>query len=81
MMHPTTYINKLVFVGNNKMELWNIIDDELIYTFKNILEGKEHSSINSIIQSPVIHTVAIGFSDGEIMIVNLQYDKVILRFN
>lgn len=25
-MHPTTYINKLVFYGEGKMELWNIID-------------------------------------------------------
>jgi hypothetical protein len=37
MMHPTTYINKLVFAGENKLELWNIIDDKKIYAFKNVL--------------------------------------------
>lgn len=42
MMHPTTYINKLVFAGNGIMELWNIIEDERIYDFKNIAQGKEN---------------------------------------
>lgn len=69
MMHPTTYINKLVFAVDNKMELWNIIEDELVYTFTNVV--KDSCSIKSIVQSPVIHTVSIGFSDGEIMIANL----------
>jgi len=32
-MHPTTYINKLVFAGGNKIELWNIIEDKKIYEF------------------------------------------------
>ena len=49
MMHPTTYINKLVFAGGNRMELWNIIDDKLIYAFKNILQEKEGSSITTVI--------------------------------
>lgn len=44
MMHPTTYINKLIFAGSGKLELWNIIDDKLIYSFKNIA-SKEGNSI------------------------------------
>jgi hypothetical protein len=31
------------------MELWNIIDDKLIYAFKNVLHGKESSSIKTLI--------------------------------
>lgn len=42
VMHPNTYVNKLLFVGENKMELWNIIEDEKIYTFKNAVEGKKN---------------------------------------
>jgi hypothetical protein len=72
MMHPTTYINKLVFAGGNRIELWNIIDDSKVYAFSKILQGKDNTvSITSIVQSPVIHTVAIGFSNGEILLVNL----------
>ena len=43
MMHPTTYINKLLFAGGNRIELWNIIDDNKIYSFKKILDEKDKS--------------------------------------
>ena len=39
MMHPTTYINKLVFGSKSKVELWNIIEDQRIYEFKSIGEN------------------------------------------
>ena len=72
MVHPTTYINKLVFASGNRIELWNIIDDSKVYAFSKILQRIENTvSITSIVQSPVIHTVAIGFSNGEIFLVNL----------
>lgn len=73
-MHPTTYVNKLLFSGDSHLELWNIIDDQLIYTFKNSIEGKEGIPITTITQSPVLHTVALGFADGEMRLINLQYD-------
>jgi hypothetical protein len=61
-----------VFAGGNRIELWNIIDDSKVYAFSKILQGKDNTvSITSIVQSPVIHTVAIGFSNGEILLVNL----------
>lgn len=41
MMHPTTYINKLVFACGNIIELWNIIDDKKVYSFKNITQKKD----------------------------------------
>jgi U3 small nucleolar RNA-associated protein 21 len=76
VMHPTTYINKLLFSGGSKLELWNVIDDKLIYNFPK--------SINEIIacvtQSPVLNIVAIGFSDGSIKVMNLQTDQVLLSF-
>lgn len=67
MIHPTTYINKLVFAGGNRLELWNIIDDSKVYAFSKILADKDKSiQITTIVQSPVIHTVAIGYSNGEV---------------
>ena len=50
MLHPTTYKNKLVFAGGNRIELWNIIDDKKIYAFKNILAGKDqHTKVTAIL--------------------------------
>lgn len=80
MMHPTSYVNKLLFAGKGRAELWNIIENEKIYEFKRIVEGKESQKITQIVQSPVVHTVAIGFSDGEIRVCNLQYDQVLFTF-
>jgi hypothetical protein len=44
MLHPTTYINKLVFAGGNRIELWNIIDDTKVYSFSKLLQGKDFSA-------------------------------------
>ena len=41
VIHPNTYVNKLLFAGENTIELWNIIEDQKVYAFKNITEGKE----------------------------------------
>ena len=70
LIHPTTYVNKLLFADDNSIELWNIIDDDLVYKFENALKDAK-GKITNIVQSPVIHTVAVGFSDGEIRLVNL----------
>lgn len=46
MMHPKTYVNKLLFIGSNEddtkstMQLWNIMSQEMLYDFKDILDGR-----------------------------------------
>lgn len=72
MMHPTTYINKLVFAARGKVELWNIIDDKKIFEFVNL--SKRGVNVTTIAQSPVAHIAGIGYSDGDISLVNLQTD-------
>lgn len=32
-MHPTTYLNKLVFACGSKLELWNIMTQQRIFEF------------------------------------------------
>jgi len=36
MMHPITYLNKLVFWSGKQVFLHNVIEDERIYNFKPI---------------------------------------------
>jgi U3 small nucleolar RNA-associated protein 21 len=78
MMHPTTYINKLLFAGGSKVELWNVIEDTKIYDFKSTIE--QGASVTVVVQSPVLHTVALGHTDGTISLVNLQADEVLFQF-
>ena len=46
MMHPKTYVNKLLFIGSNEdetkstMQLWNIMSQEMLYDFKNVTDGR-----------------------------------------
>lgn len=32
-VHPSTYINKLVFSHKNKLELWNVMSEQKIFQF------------------------------------------------
>ena len=59
-MHPVTYVNKLLFYGGKTMEIWNVVEMEMIYAFSFA------SEVQCVVQSPVIDIVAVGFSDGSI---------------
>jgi U3 small nucleolar RNA-associated protein 21 len=40
----------------------------------------ENSEITCIEQSPVVDVVAIGFANGEILLVNLLFNEILLKF-
>ena len=74
LMHPVTYVNKLLFYGAKSMELWNVVEMEMIYAFTL------PSEIECVEQSPVIDIVAVGCRDGSIKMINLLYDEVLFSF-
>ena len=76
MMHPLTYLNKLVFWSKNTIALHNVMEDELIFQFKPLA-----SAIEIVVQTPVLNVVAVGCRDGSILLMNLLYDEVLLTFN
>ena len=78
VIHPSTYVNKLIFSGpNEKPELWNIMTEEKIFEFDF---GKE-SDVTCFEQSPVVDIVAVGFANGDIFLVNLLYNEILLKFS
>lgn len=73
MIHPVTYINKLLFAGGdaaNSLQLWNVIEQKKVFEFK--LKGD--SSIECLQQSPVVDIVAVGCTDGQIHLMNLRFN-------
>jgi U3 small nucleolar RNA-associated protein 21 len=44
MMHPLTYLNKLVFWGAGKMQIYNVMENECIYKF-----GEKDSAVLSVV--------------------------------
>ncbi|XP_026474515.1 WD repeat-containing protein 36 [Ctenocephalides felis] len=76
ILHPSTYINKIL-VGSEQgqMQLWNINTMKLLYTFKGWLKP-----IKVLEQAPAQDVVAIGLTDGTIILHNLKYDETVVEF-
>lgn len=74
--HPPTYLNKIL-LGSRQgvLQLWNIKECKLVYTFQKFEE-----KINIIEAAPAIDVVAIGFADGAIVLLNLKFDKFVMQF-
>ena len=79
MMHPVTYVNKILFACSNSehLELWNVIESDRIYSF-NCIKGL--GGVHCIEQSPVVDVVAMGCANGSVCLVNLKMDEVLLTF-
>lgn len=73
-IHPTTYVNKLLFSGVDATQLWNIMSEEKIFDFG-------FGDATCFEQSPVVDIVAVGFANGEIRLINLLYNEVLLKFS
>ncbi|KAJ8984723.1 hypothetical protein NQ317_004987 [Molorchus minor] len=76
VLHPSTYINKILFATEKgEMQLWNINNAKLIYSFKSW-----GATITCLTQAPAIDVVAVGLNTGRIILHNLKYDETIMEF-
>jgi len=77
VMHPPTYINKLlVAYKDGTMEIWNFNTSKLIYTFPGW-----GSEILCIAQSDVIDVMGIGLSNGQVVVHNIKTDRTIRKLS
>jgi U3 small nucleolar RNA-associated protein 21 len=75
MMHPDTYMNKILLGSEQgQLQLWNIKQMKMIYIFKGW-----QASVTVVVQAPAIDVVAIGLNDGRIILHNLKYDETIFE--
>lgn len=74
--HPPTYLNKIL-LGSRQgiLQLWNIKECKLVYTFQ-----KFEDKINVIEAAPALDVVAVGCADGAIVLLNLKFDKIVMQF-
>lgn len=76
ILHPSTYINKILLGSDQgELQLWNINKSKLVYTFKGW-----GSPITCLEQSSTLDVVAVGLDNGNIILHNLKYDKTVMTF-
>lgn len=74
--HPPTYVNKIVLGSKQgQLQIWNIKDNRLIYTFNG-----HASRVTCIEPAPAIDVVAVGHQDGTIILLNLKFDEILMEF-
>lgn len=76
MVHPPTYLNKVV-VGSEcgTLGLWNIRTGKCVHLFK--YAGKSKVPITCLEPSPALDVLAIGRADGCIHLVNMKTDMLL----
>ncbi|XP_043269880.1 WD repeat-containing protein 36 [Venturia canescens] len=75
ILHPNTYINKILLGSEQgSLQLWNIKTTKVIYTFKGW-----SSPITALEQAPALDVAAIGLANGRIKLHNLRMDETIFE--
>ncbi|XP_059213921.1 WD repeat-containing protein 36 [Centropristis striata] len=76
MMHPSTYLNK-VLLGSSQgaLQLWNIKTSKLLFTFPGWSAG-----VTVLQQSPAVDVVGVGTASGRIIIHNIRLDETLMSF-
>jgi U3 small nucleolar RNA-associated protein 21 len=81
-LHPATYINKIVLGSSSgELELWNVATRTKIHTMQCVSSNIIRGSVTALAQSPAADVIGVGYSSGEILIINLAYDEILMRFN
>ncbi|CAH1267292.1 WDR36 [Branchiostoma lanceolatum] len=75
LMHPSTYLNKILLGSRQgSMQLWNIRTNKLLHTFDGW-----GSPITVMEQAPAVDVVAVGTESGQIIVHNIKFDETVLK--
>ncbi|KAG8730026.1 hypothetical protein FRC10_003202 [Ceratobasidium sp. 414] len=82
MLHPATYIDKVLFASSNgSMQLWNIRTSTCLHTFPatSLSAMSSGSPITALAQSPAVDVIGIGFASGECVLYDVRSDERVMR--
>ncbi|KAG7212982.1 hypothetical protein KM043_002322 [Ampulex compressa] len=75
LVHPNTYMNKILLGSEQgQLQLWNLSTSKMIHTFKGW-----NTPITALEQAPAIDVMAIGLSDGRIILYNIKFDETVFE--
>lgn len=79
IVHPVTYINKVLAYNSQQIALLNPISQKLLFEYslftENVLEGNKEIVI--VATTPIVDIVAVCLNTGEIVILNIRTSKVV----
>lgn len=88
MLHPATYLNKLLIASEEgSLAIWNIQTASLIHTFSptdlsdELDLADEHGAITALAQSPAVDVVAIGYQSGRIAVFDIRQGDVLFALH
>lgn len=78
MMHPNTYLNKVLLGSKQgKLQLWNVLRGKMIAEFSHWTDAQ----ITVLEQSTAVDVVCVGTEDGDLVLFNIRYDQTIMKFH
>ncbi|KAI9362488.1 WD40-repeat-containing domain protein [Zopfochytrium polystomum] len=77
MLHPSTYINKiLVGSDNGRLLLVNHVTRSIVYEFPTLPAG-----ISVLTQAPALDVAGVGLMNGSILVMNLKFGVTLRAFD
>ncbi|KAJ1925708.1 rRNA-processing protein utp21 [Tieghemiomyces parasiticus] len=76
IVHPATYLNKIL-IGSRQgtLQIWNTKFRKLVYEISSFGAG-----VVCIEQAPAVDVVAVGLTDGSIILHNIRLDERVARY-
>lgn len=79
VVHPPTYVNKLLVAGGSQLTLLNISSGKILFEFQaepSLAELFKHE-VSALRESPAPDVVAVGFASGDAILLNIRTCEVV----
>ncbi|RLV95803.1 U3 small nucleolar RNA-associated protein 21 [Spathaspora sp. JA1] len=77
LIHPPTYLNKIVVATTNGIFIINVRSGKLLFKYDQF----DQESLSSIEYAPVLDIIAVGTSTGSIYLFNLRRGKILRKIS
>jgi WD40 repeat protein len=81
IVHPVTYINKIIAYSENQILLVNPISRKILYNYETVVKELlvDHHNINLVCPSPLVDIVAVCLDSGLIIILNIRTSRAVFN--
>jgi len=81
-LHPTTYLNKVLFASDTSLALYNVNTSNLIFSLNSVEQVDRYLSegIQCMQQSPVVDVIAVATRKGHLAMIDIKKAQVLKVF-